>query len=179
MAGCRVHAAQTFTTSSLICLGSLLIRSISLVWLSFTNFSSLVLYWYWSAMVGLQVLDEESEDKPLINLRAAASVRFWPWYHYCAAPADMPGDSCCRRPDKNGGLTPPPHTHRESLHSHTCTQCNAHRHKRNVLKENPGLCHISHRVVGLTGPGLHRGPNFHSKVRQKVSSCGFSYYTQS
>lgn len=74
--GGSLHAAQTFTTSSLICLGSLLIRSISLVWLSFTIFSSLVLYWYWSAMVGLQVLD--GQETVRVNLPGSnASVHCW------------------------------------------------------------------------------------------------------
>lgn len=47
---CKTSRSHTFTTSSLICLGSLLIKSISLVWLSFRIFSSLVLYW--SAILG-------------------------------------------------------------------------------------------------------------------------------
>lgn len=38
--------SRTFTTSSLICLGSLLIKSISLACLSIRIFSSLMLYWF-------------------------------------------------------------------------------------------------------------------------------------
>ncbi len=175
--GACLHAAQTFTTSSLICLGSLLIRSISLVWLSFTIFSSLVLYWYWSAFVGLQVLDGPETVRvnlPGSNCPQPPQFSSEPLYHHCDAPSGMPVDSCCRRPGKNGGLTPTlhthkrPHTHTESvhIHTHTHTQCNAHRQKRHALKENPGLCHISHGVVGLTRQGLHSGTNFHHRVRQ-------------
>lgn len=51
---------------------------------------------------------------------------------------------------------------RAAMHTH----CNAHRQKRHALKEHPGLCHISHGVVGLTGQGLHGGTNFHHRVRQ-------------
>lgn len=47
---CQTKNTHTFTTSSLICFGSLLIKSISLVWLSLRIFSSLVLYW--SAILG-------------------------------------------------------------------------------------------------------------------------------
>lgn len=53
----------------------------------------------------------------------------------CDTPADMPRDSCRRRPGKNGGLTPTLHTHthpERSVHSQTCTQCNDHRQKRNA-----------------------------------------------
>lgn len=60
---------------------------------------------------------EESEDKPSwITVRAAASVYFGPPYHNCGTPADMPGDSCCRRPGKNGGLSHPP-THPPTPHA--------------------------------------------------------------
>lgn len=168
--GGSLHAAQTFTTSSLICLGSLLIRSISLVWLSFTIFSSLVLYWYWSAMVGLQVLD--GQETVRVNLPGPnASVHCWTpvsplrrslWHASGQLLQKM--EAC-----------PPPSTHIQ-LHTHTLTQCNSCRQKRHALRESPGLCHISHRVVGLTGQGLHSGTNFHQSEAASTNSPSCSNF---
>lgn len=100
------------------------------------------------------------------------SLRFTPerLFRPRDAPSCVPVDSCWRRPGKNGGLTASlhtlrhPHTHREWAY----TQSDTHIERRHALKENPGLCHISHRVVGRTGKGLHIGTNFHHRVRQQA-----------
>lgn len=122
-----LHAAQTFTTSSLICLGSLLIKSISLVWLSFTIFSSLVLYWYWSAMMRLQVLDRTETVRanlPESNCTQPPQFTSEPLYHHCDGPADMPVNSCCRRTGKR----PDPHP----VLTYTQIQC-THTQAHNVM----------------------------------------------
>lgn len=94
-----LHAAQTFTTSSLICLGSLLIKSISLVWLSLTIFSSLVLYWYWSAMV-VEAAGPGRGHRRWEKSEAEVRVSSLQKLQRCDAHWGMPVDSCDRHPGK-------------------------------------------------------------------------------
>lgn len=167
MTGRHLHAAQTFTTSSLICLGSRLIRSISLVWLSFTIFSSLVLYWYWSAMATSPGRPGDGESEPSWIKRLSSLL------NPCITTVTLP--LACQWTAAAGALVkmeawPPPCTHTNRKCTNTHTQCNAHRQKRHALKENPGPCHISHGVAGLTGQGLHSGMNFHHTVRQRAQT---------
>lgn len=83
-----------------------------------------------------------------------------PLYYHSDTPSGVPVDSCCRRPP-----TLSTHTH-TNIHTNTQTHtrrdtqpCNSCRQTRHALRGRPGLCHISHTVVGLTGKGLHRCTN--------------------
>lgn len=58
--------------------------------------------------------DVESKNLPGSNPPFTSE----PLYRHCDAPSGMPVDSCCRRPGKNGGLTP---SLNASVHTHTHT----------------------------------------------------------